>query len=637
MTDWEALADKGLGQLGTVWTVAKKKAGEGIDKATDEIGGILHKAGKDRWTDDIEDLGDGLASRLGASVAEQQLGQTEQANELVHGSPAAIRASAARMKDFQASFDKVGQGMKALDAGSWKGVAADAFREAFAVHPTKWLHAAEACQKAGDALTRYADTVEWAQKQAAQAVELYRKALKAHEDAANAYTKAVDTYNATAKSGKNPGPVPARPDNVGAAEAKAAQEILTEARRQRDEAGSAGSALSAAMQHAPAKPSPHEKAMAAVTDHAAAASVELSHFGGGVVKGTAGMLNFARSVSPFDSYNLTHPAEYQQNLGMTLAGLVSAPAHPDRIANAFVEPFRTDFAEGTGRLLPELLGTEGFGGAAKGARAGARVAEEAAGSAAAKEARAAQQAQPEASARSQEQKVCREDPVDVATGRMVLPQTDVVLPGTLPLVFTRTFESSYRAGRWFGPSWASTVDQRLERDDEGLLLVREDGSLLAYPHPEPGVPVLPSHGQRWPLRLDADGGYTVTDPETGHVRHFSEDGRLLQLEDRSGAWITFDYDESGAPASLVHSGGYELRLTSADGRITALSLADGPQILRYAYTDGHLTAVTNSSGRPLRFGYDEPILCLTMPKSEYSHLARPAVHREGWNTTGLTP
>ncbi|WP_185910914.1 putative T7SS-secreted protein [Streptomyces sp. WAC07149] len=605
MTDWEALADKGLGQLGTVWTAAKKKAGEGIDKATDEIGGILHKAGKDRWADDIEDLGDSLASRLGASVAEQQLGQTDQADELVHGSPAAIRASAAHMKDFQASFDKVGQGMKALDAGSWKGAAADAFREAFAVHPTKWLHAAEACQKAGDALTRYADTVEWAQKQAAQAVELYRKALKAHEDAANAYAKAVDAYTATARSGKNPGPVPARPDNVGAAEAKAAQEILTEARRQRDEAaGSAGSALSAAMQHAPAKPSPREKAMAAVTDHAAAASVELSHFGGGVVKGTAGMLNFARSVSPYDSYNLTHPAEYQQNVGMTLAGLVSAPAHPDRIANAFIEPFRSDFAEGTGRLLPELLGTEGFGGAAKGARAGAKVAEEAAGSAATKEARAAQQAQPEASARSQEQKVCREDPVDVATGRMVLPQTDVVLPGTLPLVFTRTFESSYRAGRWFGPSWASTVDQRLERDADGLVLVREDGSLLAYPHPEPGVPVLPSHGQRWPLSLDADGGYTVTDPETGHVRHFSEDGRLLQLEDRSGAWITFDYDESGAPASLVHSGGYELRLASADGRITALSLADGTQILRYAYTDGHLTAVTNSSGRPLRFGYD---------------------------------
>lgn len=188
---------------------------------------------------------------------------------------------------------------------------------------------------------------------------------------------------------------------------------------------------------------------------------------------------------------------------------------------------------------------------------------------------------------------------------MVLPQTDLVLPGSLPLVFTRTFESSYRAGRWFGPSWACTVDQRLEIDEEGVILVREDGSLLAYPHPEPGTPVLPGHGQRWPLVLDADGGYTVTDPESGHVRHFTDEGLLSQLDDRGGAWIAFAYDETGAPTGLSHSGGYEVRLSSWEGRITGLVLVDGTEVLRYAYTDGHLTHVTNSSGRPLRFGYDE--------------------------------
>lgn len=136
----------------------------------------------------------------------------------------------------------------------------------------------------------------------------------------------------------------------------------------------------------------------------------------------------------------------------------------------------------------------------------------------------------------------------MATGRMILPQTDLVLPGSLPLFFTRTFESAYRSGRWFGPTWASTVDQRLELDEEGVILVREDGSLLAYPHPEPGIPVLPTHGQRWPMTLDSDGGYTVTDPESGHVRHFSEGGLLTQLDDRNGAWITFSYDAAGTPS-----------------------------------------------------------------------------------------
>lgn len=79
----------------------------------------------------------------------------------------------------------------------------------------------------------------------------------------------------------------------------------------------------------------------------------------------------------------------------------------------------------------------------------------------------------------------------MATGRMSLPQTDVTLPARLPLFFSRQFESSYRAGRWFGPCWTSTADQRLEIDAEGAVFVRGDGSLLAYPHPAPGVPTLP--------------------------------------------------------------------------------------------------------------------------------------------------
>ncbi|MFB9399875.1 polymorphic toxin type 28 domain-containing protein, partial [Streptomyces echinatus] len=52
-------------------------------------------------------------------------------------------------------------------------------------------------------------------------------------------------------------------------------------------------------------------------------------------------------------------------------------------------------------------------------------------------------------------------------------------------------------------------------------------------------------------------------------------------------------------------------VTTADGRVTALHLAgaapDGgnQELIRYGYTDGHLTEVVQSSGRPTRFGYDE--------------------------------
>ena len=42
------------------------------------------------------------------------------------------------------------------------------------------------------------------------------------------------------------------------------------------------------------------------------------------------------------------------------------------------------------------------------------------------------------------------DPVDVATGDVVLFQDDVSLPGVLPLIISRAYRSSWRAGRWFG-------------------------------------------------------------------------------------------------------------------------------------------------------------------------------------------
>ncbi|MBZ4014188.1 hypothetical protein CCS38_00055 [Streptomyces purpurogeneiscleroticus] len=129
-------------------------------------------------------------------------------------------------------------------------------------------------------------------------------------------------------------------------------------------------------------------------------------------------------------------------------------------------------------------------------------------------------------------------------------------------------------------------------------------------------------GPRRPLERTPDGGYTLTDPSNGHVRHFSPptggdetgDGiaRLDQITDRNGDhWITFDHDEDGTPTGIVHSAGYHLKLTTEDERITALHLAgaaeDGSdqQLLRYDYTDGDLTSVTNSSGLPLRFEYDD--------------------------------
>ncbi|MFJ3904327.1 putative T7SS-secreted protein [Streptomyces sp. NPDC090025] len=608
MVDWRGWGDRIVDKIDSGIDKGKELVGEGVDEVTDLTGQALDKAGAHDWADTVEDWGDATASSLGAQIGERQLGQTEEADELIHGKPEKIAAAAKNLRDFSKAFDLVGGGMRKLDPGHWKGAAADTFRAKFQTLPTDWLHAADAMESAATALESYAKAVVSAQGKAREAIALYEEGDKDSKTAADAYDKKVDAYTA-ARAGDSPLPHPGEFSDPGEAKRQRAREVLDDARKGRDEAGeTAKAAVSAALAHAPKEPTGLEKARTELLDYGVGQSMELAHFGGGVVKGTAGLVNFVRSVNPTDWYNLTHPAEYYKGVNTTLAGLVSTVANPDRALKNAWDAAKGDPSEFLGRLVPELIGTKGAGGLKALTRlkhlddvpAGTR-----------RPAREGQAEDPHGTGRACTERKCESDPVDMATGRMVLPQTDIALPGALPLALTRTFESAYRAGRWFGPSWASTLDQRLEVDAEGVLLICEDGSFLAFPHPAPGVPVLPTHGmRRWALDRDADGDtYTVTEPESGLVRRFATVGDgseavLVHVDDRNGNWIAFGYDTAGAPAEVVHHGGYRLRLTTDGSRITALHL-DDQQVRQYGYTEGQLTSVADSAGRPLSFGYDE--------------------------------
>lgn len=215
------------------------------------------------------------------------------------------------------------------------------------------------------------------------------------------------------------------------------------------------------------------------------------------------------------------------------------------------------------------------------------------------------------------------DPIDMVSGEMVMLETDLALPGTLPLVLTRTYLSSYRCGRWFGPSWASTLDEHLEADGSGVVFAAEDGMLLVYPIPRPDQPVLPTHGPRWPLEWDGTsrGEIRITDPGTGRVRHFVPptgesrepfDLLLAAVTDRNGNRITIDRDPDGVPTMVHHSGGYRVAVDSQDHRITALRVisqddaAHSTTVRAFRYGPlGDLTDIVNGSGPAMSLDYDE--------------------------------
>ncbi|MBT2442130.1 RHS repeat protein [Streptomyces sp. ISL-36] len=584
--------------------------GDAIEWTGDKVAGAAEKVGLDDAGDWIRDKSRSAANQLGADVAELELGQTEDPKKLVYGSVSKIRAQVSHLSDFELSFTLVGNGIKALQSDGLKGEGADAFRDAIAKEPPLWFKAAEAFGKAADAMNRFADTVEWAQTQAKEALEDYNRAKKASNDARDAYNKQVDAYNDAVTAKKDV--LPPRPSenftDPGKPMAAAAQDKLDTARKQRNDVAEATrAAVRAARDAAPPKPSYAEQ----LEDGLDYLELAKTHLTGGVLKGTAGLVNFARALNPTDPYNLTHPAEYVMNLNSTAAGLVTMANDPMGAGKQMLDEFMKDPSEGVGKLLPELIGSKGLG-AAKKAGSAARHLDDGKGPGRSEvDGKGPHHGERPDGDKSSE----GTDPVDLATGRMYLPQTDVVLPGTLPFAFERRAESGYTAGRWFGPTWASTIDQHLEIDAEGVVLVSEDGLLVAYPHPAPGIPVLPvsASAPRRPLERTPDGDWTLTDPAGGHILRFTppadgdEDGTapIAQLEDRNGNLVTFEYDEHGTPLGIAHSGGYHLRFETADGRITALHLSGGPRIMAYGYTDGNLVEVTNSSGLPLRFTYDD--------------------------------
>lgn len=230
-------------------------------------------------------------------------------------------------------------------------------------------------------------------------------------------------------------------------------------------------------------------------------------------------------------------------------------------------------------------------------------------------------------------KTCTKDPVDLATGDVLLAQTDVELPSVLALTLARTHLSSYRVGRSFGPSWACTLDQRLEVDAERVVFVGADGVLLSYPTPTTsGDAVYAEEGPRWPLRR-ADDGYVVEDVDTGRLLRFpdaepvSAGGdpvlcHLAVIADRPGNRIDIDRTADGAPSAVRHSGGYHVDVSIVDERIAGFSLRDGDTaaagtaegdtareseipLVRFRYDEqGNLAEVVNRSDQVLRFSYD---------------------------------
>ncbi|WP_235883971.1 putative T7SS-secreted protein [Saccharopolyspora elongata] len=489
-----------------------------------------------------------------------ELGQTTEPTLLVPGDPAAIESNAHFIRERASKASETGRALQRIDAGGWSGEAADLWHEQHQTDVPRWFDGEDSLAAGAAALEEYARVLRWAQGEAAEAVRSWEEGEAATRQAKADHERAV----ADAQGGE----VPPFAD-PGEERRQAARDMLRLARQELIGAGDrAASAL---------------REEAAVAPQDSQAQID-ANFYGAIWEGFAG--------------TFTAIADAFADPAATVAAMAHAVTHPVETLKAMVS--WDDFANGRGevglgRITGEVLGGILTGGVGKVLKTLTKHPDA-----------------PEHRVPASE-RTTTGDPIDVATGGMVLAQTDVELAGVLPLVLKRLHISSFRAGQHFGPTWTSTLDQRLEVDETNVCFVADDGTLSLFPQPVPGSSAVAVTGPQRRLARSEDGSYTITDTVQDRTLHFGSAGEILPLiaiTDRNGHRIDVERDADRTPVEVRHSGGYRIRVESGDGLVTALYLCaadngDDVQLMRYVYEDQRLTEVINTSGLPLRFTYDQ--------------------------------
>ncbi|WP_235178625.1 RHS repeat-associated core domain-containing protein [Serratia rubidaea] len=220
-------------------------------------------------------------------------------------------------------------------------------------------------------------------------------------------------------------------------------------------------------------------------------------------------------------------------------------------------------------------------------------------------------------------KVLRAEPVDIRDGSVALAQQDFLLPGRLPLSWTRSYSSADidEAG-YCGHGWATPADITLTRDAGGLmLLIRPEGmtafgDLPAQPGREHAAVGLPDGGRLWWQQEERQRRWIYEDSD-GVQHHFDDDDGdtlpLAALGDRNGNRWQFVRRQGQLTRLAEYAGaaatGREVHVTVERGRIIAMRLYEAAgdaysPLTRYEYDgEGQLAAQIDALGAARRFGY----------------------------------
>ncbi|WP_306356197.1 MULTISPECIES: putative T7SS-secreted protein [unclassified Nocardia] len=359
--DW--LEDK-ANQIGEAVENAAESAtaavGEAIDDVLDVGADAARSVGWDGVGEALDDAGDQVSSALGGAVEERELGETEDPKELIRGEPSAITEAGNSLGKLSQAADQTGEGLRAVgNISDWHGLGADGYRVGFSPQPGNWTEAADAFTDAKTALEAWASAVSAAQGLAADAIAEWKAAVQERR-------RVLAWWNSLTDEQKDRATV----TDTWSPRFQAARDILSRARTNRDTAADQTVAsLSAAKAAAPEEPPFVSRMAANLEDAAQIGEYANLSFTDGVLSGASGLLQFVRKLNPTDTYNLTHPGEYLENMSNLAGGLVTTAADPGPMVDALIDDARANPFEALGTVAFDVATAVPTGGAGLAAKA----------------------------------------------------------------------------------------------------------------------------------------------------------------------------------------------------------------------------------------------------------------------------